>query len=496
MAMSSLTRSALVGKLLIISAVVAFPLPAFSQGSDDFTIATWRYYCASALEYPNSDACVAALSGRAAATPSTQTQSYVVAEPSAPRADQETTDVVDSAPAQTSDEPTRGFLPGRLGYLNSDFSIKNGWTIASEKTDFVMHVGGRLFFDAAEFFEDKNEDLGDSFDIRDARVEIEATLSHDWSFRLSSGVTTGEDGSGGIQFDLKDMYARYTGFSPLELTIGQHDEPFSLEEMTSGRRITFMERSLANALAPGTNLGLSARSHGEWWTAAGGLFFDDIASTKDQGTQGRGFTGRLTATPVLDGSVLLHLGGSLSLRKTEDSEGVIFRTRPESGIADVRYVNTGPIKGADDIYRLGLEAAFIQGPYSLQAEYIMTKIERDGGFSNAWFDSWYVYASWLVTGETRPYISEIGNFGQITPNHKLGAVELALRYSSIDLSSKDVLGGKEQNLTLGLNWYAHPQVRLMVNYIFVWADDDANDDGAVLGGDNPQILQARLQVYF
>ena len=143
-----------------------------------------------------------------------------------------------------------------------------------------------------------------------------------------------------------------------------------------------------------------------------------------------------------------------------------------------------------------VKAAFIQGPYSLQAEYIVTKVEREGGFSDARFNGWYVFASWLVTGETRPWLSEIGNSGQIIPNHKLGAVELALRYSSIDLTDNDILGGKERNLTLGLNWYAHQQVRLMVNYIFVWADDDANDDGLVLGGDNPQILQARLQVHF
>ncbi len=77
-------------KLLVICGVVALPLPAFAQGPDDFTIATWRYFCAATLRHPNSDACVADLSGRATPTPSRQTRSYVIAEPSAPRGDHET----------------------------------------------------------------------------------------------------------------------------------------------------------------------------------------------------------------------------------------------------------------------------------------------------------------------------------------------------------------------------------------------------------------------
>ena len=112
-------------KLLVICGVVAFPSAAFAQGPDDFTIATWRYFCAATRGYPNAEACIADLSGRAASTPSRQTLSYDLAEPSVPRADHETTDAVDSAPAQTSDEPTRGFLPGRLGLVPSLFSIAN-----------------------------------------------------------------------------------------------------------------------------------------------------------------------------------------------------------------------------------------------------------------------------------------------------------------------------------------------------------------------------------
>ena len=43
--------SALGLRLLAICGAVALSGPAFAEEPDDFTIATWRYYCASMLAY-------------------------------------------------------------------------------------------------------------------------------------------------------------------------------------------------------------------------------------------------------------------------------------------------------------------------------------------------------------------------------------------------------------------------------------------------------------
>jgi phosphate-selective porin OprO/OprP len=125
-----------------------------------------------------------------------------------------------------------------------------------------------------------------------------------------------------------------------------------------------------------------------------------------------------------------------------------------------------------------------------------SKVMRSGNSPDLWFDGWYVFASWFVTGESRPYKRKVGNFGPVDAKSKYGAVELAARYSTIDLTNKDIKGGTQDNVSLGLNWYIGPHVRVMANYIFVWADDDADDNGKVIGGDNPQILQTRLQFQF
>jgi len=63
-------------------------------------------------------------------------------------------------------------------------------------------------------------------------------------------------------------------------------------------------------------------------------------------------------------------------------------------------------------------------------------------------------------------------------------------------SAGTVKGGQEKNLTFAANWYISARVRLMLNYILVIADDDANDNGTLLGDDSPQILQCRFQFRF
>ncbi len=242
-------------------------------------------------------------------------------------------------------------------------------------------------------------------------------------------------------------------------------------------------------------IGLAIEGHGERWYAKGGAFLEDWVSNKDQGNQGRGITARVVAQAVPGESSVLHVGGSLSLRSTRRNNSVGFKSRPEIGLTDVRFVNTGRITGASSIRRLGVEAVAIRGPYSVQAEYMRTRVARDE-FKDPEFDGWYVFVSWFLTGESRNFTRRVGNFGPIKPNHDYGAFELAARYSAIDLTSETVFGGEEKNVTLGLNWYVRPRIRLMANYVLAWTDANANDNGRVVGNDSPQALQFRIQIHF
>jgi phosphate-selective porin OprO/OprP len=201
------------------------------------------------------------------------------------------------------------------------------------------------------------------------------------------------------------------------------------------------------------------------------------------------------------GQKLFHLGLSYShqFRDEEDEDAKKrLRARPESRITDERLVDTGKlsIKVTDLI---GTEMAVTHGPFSLQGECFYNLTESDAeGDPDFW--GHYLYVSYFLTGENRGYNKSKGVFSGIKPKNsfrplqgKWGALELALRYSYLDLNDEGIKGGKERNITTGLNWYLNSKTRFMLNYTRARVEDrgkPAIDDGKA------DILQARFQWCF
>jgi phosphate-selective porin OprO/OprP len=369
-------------------------------------------------------------------------------------------------------------------------SPERGLEMSAFDEAFTFRLGGRLIVDGAHYFKDKN-DLGSGFEARNARLEVDGTLFSDWEYALSMDFAD-------LDVDVKDMYIGYRGFRSVHLTAGQVREPFSLEALTSGKYITYMELGLPSEFVPGRNVGLAASGSGNWWTASAGAFFGNISDEfVYRADEGWGVTGRLTAVPIQHaGTRLLHIGASASFRDPDSEDSVTFKRRPESHVTDVTLVNTGLIKNIDTMFRFGIETAWVAGPLSLQAEYMRASVDRESAFERLYFDGWYASASWFVTGESRNYLVDEGVFGEISPSHRYGAVELAARFSIIDLNNATITGGEERDVTFGVNWYVNSQVRLMTNFIYAWGDAHADDNGKANGDDHPKILQGRLQMAF
>lgn len=369
-----------------------------------------------------------------------------------------------------------------------------------ESTDgqFSMRLRGRLQMDGAVYNEDEAQ-LGDGTEIRRAYLGVQGKVYGDWRYIVRFNFAPGDSVSA------NDIYLRYAGFERGDVTLGHFKEPFSLEQLTSDNYITFMERSLADTFTPKRNLGIGLATHGPasrgGWSAAAGLFgegfdSDETDENEEEVSSGYGLTGRATFAPIARKGRVLHVGASVSHRETNDNEQIRFRARPESHVTNVRLVDTDELDSVDSLTPYGVEAAGVWGPVSLQGEYMSAAVDS-GPNGDPDFSGWYVYGSYILTGESRPYSAASGTFGGVKPDRPFalaggpGAWELGLRLSSIDLQDAKVDGGEEQDLTAGVNWYVNSNIRFMANYVKV-----LDLDGGPSGNDEPSAYQLRAQVNF
>ena len=365
-------------------------------------------------------------------------------------------------------------------------NFNKGLRFQSQDGQFKYKIGGRLMFDAA-YYDNSGRELGNGTNVRRARMFIAGTLYKDWDFM-------GEYDFADNDVSVKSAFIAYSGFENAYIQIGNFKEPFSLEELTSSKYITFMEPALPNAFVQGRNLGIGLLTHGDNWTFGAGAFGEGVDANRAN-DDGYGFSSRITFAPIHEQTKAVHVGLSSAFRTpTSETKITGFSTTPESNVTTVKTVDTGNITQVDNFTTLGVEGAVVLGPLSLQSEYIWSHVNREASIPDPEFQGFYVYASYFLTGENRVYSAKNGKFGRVKPEKNagqggIGAWEVAIRYSNIDLNGGGITGGEEDNITVGLNWYVNPRVRFMANYIHIDTDQNA-------GNENSNAFQMRGQIDF
>jgi phosphate-selective porin OprO/OprP len=274
---------------------------------------------------------------------------------------------------------------------------------------------------------------------------------------------------------------------------GYSKTPVGFEGVTPTKATTFLELSLpAQAIFEGRRTGVDwAFERPAYIVNLGYYWGQDLLGDNDGTTLG----GRFAWTPRKADGDVVHLGVSASRERrdaTTDGRGVYHppsvtvSTPPETGLTPVRLISSGALSGARRVERNGLEGLWIGGPWSVQGELLRENVSRSGKPDfNA--DGFYVFGSWVLTGESRPYSG--GNVSNIKPKGRWGAWELLLRYSQLDLNDGLVQGGKEHDWTLGANWYLTQHFKFQANYI--WASSDKGNLSL-----DPRIFELRAQIQF
>ncbi|HET7575023.1 MAG TPA: porin [Sphingomicrobium sp.] len=347
------------------------------------------------------------------------------------------------------------------------------------------------------------QDLVGGVIARRARIGITGKFLDDWDFSV---VIDGGGSGGASSATLDKAYLTYSGFKPVKIWGGILTVPYTLDRATSSSNMTFMERAAPLEVAAGigatTRSAVGITSNGRrWWAGAfvTGPEADKISHDSGQAA----VTARAVFMPVLASHGSLLIGGDVQYLFNAPTGGseLNLRDRIELRIDGNRILGTGPLP-IHSARVLSGELAGAFRSFHFQGEYFNFNVERTRGSGpSLGFNGYYAQGGYILTGEKRSYSASSGSYGGVVPNHPFdprsggwGALEIAARYSMIDLNDKDIFGGRQENVTLGLNWYANSNIRLMLDYIN--GKVDKRTAGGVDAGAKYSAIGVRAQIAF
>jgi phosphate-selective porin OprO/OprP len=266
------------------------------------------------------------------------------------------------------------------------------------------------------------------------------------------------------------------------------DDQVFMERATSAE----LSRSLAGADG---RLGFGLRSGGKRWMSA-------LNFTTRTVNDAEVFDSQFAAVARIGGLIAtsddynVHLGASATRVFSPADQGssatpprhpLRFRDRPELRVDGVRLIDTGAIDAAH-ASAYGVEFGANWKNFYVQGENFWFDVDRrDAALEDPSFGGYYLQGSWMLTGEARRYNASSGSFQNPRPKSPFaheggwGALELAARFSHTDLDfdagevgfapvAGAIRGGEQDVLTLGLNWYVNPNIKVLLNYLMIDVD--------------------------
>lgn len=356
---------------------------------------------------------------------------------------------------------------------------------------YSLDIGGRLMWDMDRYDGVLNlENDGDwrfSTQLRRARLEMSGKLPGDFDWVLDVNYLDDTNDT-----EIHAAGLRYSGWRFANVFFGRTKEPFGLEELTSSKAISTIRRNVLSEATdadsqPHYGLMLNGFVGPVGWAA--GAFNPNGNPQDADGSDRLAYTGRLFTAPIQRGSEVLHLGIAFTDRGLDQPE--ILRGFGLRAAESGDRLSSAALLANED-RQLGLEALYLRGPFSLQAEQFWRDIQGAGAEPDARVDSTYIQATWTLTGQSRGYKASQGVPGMVTPSAGTGAVELVAKAERIEFDRDQSADQTGHIYVLGANYYPTPNVKLMLNVSQVettrLVTADAPDDGMAISG--------RIQVAF
>lgn len=402
--------------------------------------------------------------------------------------------------------------------LNMTAQWNHGLELSTKNKDFRVHVGGRTQFDTSWFSVDDNVQSNinipyqDGVDFRRARLRIDGTMYEviDWvvEYDVVNAIRARNSaGTGTTDFTVPAFTDVFWQIKELpiigHLRIGNQKEQIGFEHIVSSRFQPFIERSYnQDSFYGGAFNGFTPGIQALNWTEdemsvwALGLFkLTDNVFAYNANDGDYAVTGRITRLLWYcdDGTGLLHVG--LSGRQfTTVGDQFRYRARDaiRAGISSTWPIpaDTGTLLGDDGQFING-EIAAVYGPWTFQAEYLVSYLEEaqlattppGPNVGTVTYHGGYLQLLYFLSGDHDSYNRRTGAFDRMIPRESFflvktdegpqlgrGAWQIGARYNYLDLNDNGINGGILHNLTAGLNWFLNPNLKVQFDYFATHRD--------------------------
>ncbi len=383
--------------------------------------------------------------------------------------------------------------------------FKNGFYLETEDKESIIRLRGRFQGDFKAYLGDNPNH--DSFFVRRARLALAGRLFKYYSFRIE-GEFAGSP-------KLNDGFMNVQYFRPAQFLFGQFKVPYSMEEMHSDNWIDFIERSIANKIAPSRDIGMMF--HGD---IGDDLFyyqiglFDGYKKNAADVDDGKDLAGRVVIAPFLRSGLKalegLRLGGSFTYGNEDLTASQWWNSGKWKTAGGTTYMamNNSTVQSGRRT-RGGLELYWDWGSTKLQGEYMMVNLEglRYGDLKSDYsISGGYITLSHCLTGEK--FVFKKGKPGRIVPLRPFriggpgwGAWQIGVRFEFVKGDQGLLDQGfvdptkytnKATGFSLGINWYPVSMVRFMLNYYHMKFGDEITVEDTKM--DHEDVVLTRCEL--
>ena len=394
----------------------------------------------------------------------------------------------------------------------------HGLKFISEDEQFSLHVGGNAQWDSV-WLVGSDSVLGAPSSnatsttnsavsqLRRARFRMDGNVYGAFDYMVEFDLANSVNENKGIQNPTQDnvtdsafpaniwMQLRDVPYFG-RVRIGNQVKPIGMTNNTYQGFLPFMERAdnmdaFYGAFDEGFNPGVSAINNTESERIAWRYgIYRPLKNAFGIGLNKYTVSGRITGLPIFEnnGATLLHIGisgsqGNLVSDEFRLRDRPLLRNGP--GYAIPVIADTGTLAGRNQ-FLVGPELAAVVGSWTFQAEwtgqFFTDSVAANGQNQGiSFFHGGYLQTLYFLTGEHQAYDKKEGVFTRVVPHNSVdfkrssgsggwGAWQVGARVSYLDLTDRAIVGGQIADMTMALNWFLNPNMKIQGNYILTHRD--------------------------